>query len=108
MSKQHSVDDILWDLITLLSPSTTTRGIAYYDALKKIDQCYYKLITERMPKKLELFEPVTKRLVGDGDGVTVDLGVDVDGSLMFVQNNGFNVALSEVHAVLKELFGVID
>lgn len=51
-------------------------------------------------KKRELFEPVTNRLVSDGDKVGIDLEADQRGSLKFIQDNGYNMAVDDVHGVI--------
>lgn len=61
-------------------------------------------LLEAMPEKRELFEPVTKRPVHDiGEKVGIDLDADTKGSLKFIQDNGYNQALTEVETIIKEM-----
>src|SRR6187549_2774553 len=55
------------------------------------NQLIDKLLGE-LPEKRKLIEPVTKREVGDNDRVGIDLDADTKGSLVFIQDNGFNSA----------------
>lgn len=54
-----------------------------------------ELVAEAKPDKRELIEPVTGKPVSRGDKVTVDVEADPRGSLIFAQNNGYNMALNQ-------------
>lgn len=54
-------------------------------------------------EKRELVEPVTHRIVTEvGDKVGIDLDADLKGSLKFIQDNGFNMALDQFHKIIEE------
>lgn len=48
-----------------------------------------------------LYEPVTNRIVNTGDKVGIDLDVDTKGSLKFIQDNGYNQAVTEFTKVIN-------
>ncbi len=58
---------------------------------------------ERLPVNRKLYEPVTKREVGPGGSATMDLGKDQKGTLVFVQDNGYNQAVDELRAALQAM-----
>lgn len=63
-------------------------------------------ILAALPQKRTLIEPVTKRVVTErGDKVGIDLDVDRNGSLIFIQDNGFNMALDQVTKAINNKEG---
>jgi hypothetical protein len=55
-----------------------------------------------VPEKRRLFEPATKREVLPGGKAMIDLSADKKGSLMFIQDNGFNQAIDKIISNAKE------
>lgn len=83
----------------------TCRVWEAYDTLfhSQLDLYRQELLEEIEGKKRKLIEPVTKRVVADiGDKVGIDLDADTKGSLVFIQDNGFNQALDEVKAIIEK------
>lgn len=79
-------------------------GLKYQ--LKSIDIDEYvaqilQTVANHLPEKRKLIEPVTNREVSDNDKVGIDLDVDTRGSLVFIQNNGFNQAIQEMKDILE-------
>ena len=63
-----------------------------------------EMVAEAKPDNRELIEPITGKPVSRGDKVTFDVEADPRGSLIFVQNNGYNMALNQFEQnLLKEL-----
>lgn len=74
------------------------------DYAEALNHYYYQKFMEMLPGKRKLIEPVTKRPVTEiGDKVGIDLDADIKGSLKFIQDNGYNQALSDMEAKLKLL-----
>lgn len=72
--------------------------IAQHDAALK------QKLLEALPKR-DLFEPITKRKVAAvNDLVRIDVDADRKGSLVFVQDNGYNQAIDKVLEVIQSIF----
>ena len=101
----QELDGILFNLCDLSYASFTTQEEADsvanqldYDraeAKQAIISLIKELVAEAKPEKRELIEPVTGKPVSRGDKVTFDVEADPRGSLIFVQNNGYNMALNQ-------------
>jgi hypothetical protein len=59
-------------------------------------------LKKAIPEKRKLFEPVTKRPVGPGGKAMIDLLADREGSLIFIQDNGYNQAIDDLLTNLEE------
>lgn len=107
------LNEILHELRVELRPLVDQNGRKWADeqyiagkaeAKQAITSLIKELVAEAKPEKRELIEPVTGEPVSSGDKVTVDVEADPRGSLIFVQNNGYNMALNQFEQnLLKEL-----
>lgn len=64
----------------------------------------YEAVMEAI-KDRELYEPVTKRVVKPDDKAMIDLAKDQRGSLVFIQDNGYNQACAELRQSIAKIFG---
>ena len=79
----------------ILSDHGAEQGEFHYSLKQAITSLTKELVAEAKPEKRELIEPVTGKPVSRGDKVTFDVEADPRGSLIFVQNNGYNMALNQ-------------
>jgi hypothetical protein len=56
------------------------------------------------PEKRTLYEPVTKKEIGPGESGMMDLNKDQRGTLVFVQDNGYNQAVDDIVAAITNVF----
>ncbi len=75
----------------------------FYDKFQAQRSAVIREAMERLPKNRKLYEPVTKREVGRGGSAMMDLGKDQKGTLVFVQDNGYNQAADEARAALQAM-----
>lgn len=116
---REQLDRFVVSMIRTYSPDDVLRpleeGVSYmaYDRDSAVDFLEALLATQRnnllaeileeLPEKRKLVEPVTKRPVDNlGDKVEIDVDADMRGSLIFVQDNGFNQALDEITALIRK------
>ena len=71
------------------------KGAEIHTVKQALTSLIKELVVEAKPEKRELIEPVTGESVSSGDKVTVDVEADPRGSLIFVQNNGYNMGLDQ-------------
>lgn len=107
VSNGKSVEQVLTELenaVALNISSQGMRGEAPKRSHAKALAALEEIMVAAKPEKRELAEPVTGRPVSYGDKVTVDVEADPKGSLIFVQNNGFNMALNQYEQNIRQAF----
>jgi hypothetical protein len=81
-------------------------SVATLDLVNELEAAIAAAIREAAPEKRKLYEPVTKHEVKEGGAATIDLLMDKKGSLIFIQDNGYNQAIDEYTASLTARLGI--